>query len=175
MRIMTAALLTLAAATPALAQAPAREPGATEQRLAYFVGDWSFEGTAETTPMGPGGPLSSEESCSWYEGGFHVVCEGTSTSPRGEAEFRRITVYDQMRQAYTVYGMNSFGDSFFVPGQVEGKVWTWEDEMDMEGTPMKFRVTLTEESPTRYAYRMEASFGDSPWAVVETGTGTKQE
>lgn len=165
-------LASLALAAPAAAQDAA--PAAPHEALAYFVGDWKFTGEAAPGPMGPGGPINTAESCEWFEGGFQVVCNGEASTPRGTAQTHAIMAYEPATASYTYYGMNSMGDTFFVRGKRDGKVWTWEDEMKVEGKPMKFKVTLTEDSPTAYAFQMEGSYDGSPWGVLEHGTATKQ-
>lgn len=175
MRTTVLALAALAIAIPAAAQEATPKPGPAHERMAYFVGDWTFEGEAMAGPMGPGGPITSRSECEWFPGNFQVVCNGTGTNPRGEAQMHAIMAYDPTRQQYTYYGMSSMGESFFVPGTVDGKVWTWEDEEMIDGKPMKFRVTLTETSPTSYAFLMEGSYDGSPWSVMERGTSTRQQ
>jgi hypothetical protein len=63
------------------------------------------------------------------------------------------------------------GSVIFVRGQVDGKVWTWTDEVAMDGKTIKIRATVTEESPTAYSFKLEA--GDGTMAVVEEGRATK--
>jgi hypothetical protein len=81
--------------------------------------------------------------------------------------------YDGGRKAYTLYGFYSYGDSFFVRGQVEGKIWTWTEETIMDGKPVKIRATITEDTPSSYSFKLEASAGDGPMTVVEQGKATK--
>ena len=82
--------------------------------------------------------------------------------------------YDAGRQAYAFHAINSMGSVIFVRGQVDGKVWTWSDEVAIEGKTMKIRATVTEESPTAYSFKLEAGEG-SQMAVVEEGRATKKK
>ncbi len=171
---LAAVLLAVVAAPPAGAQAPATTPGPEHERLAYFVGEWTMEGEAKDGPLGPGGPLRTTESCSWFPGGFHVVCRSRGTTPRGEGESQAVMSYDASRQTYTYHGITSFGDVFFVNGRREGSAWIWEDEMTIEGKRFAFRVTVTEQPPDRYEFLMESSFDGGPWQATETGTATRK-
>ena len=173
MRSAVAVLLLAAFAAPAAAQQAAPEPGPAQERLAYFVGDWQFEGTSEPGPMGAGGPIRNTEKCEWFGNGFHVVCNSKGTNPRGESMAHAVMSYDPARQTYTYYAVSGFGDNFHVRGTVDGDTWKWEDEMVVEGKPFKFRVTVVERSPTQYGFTMEGSYDGSPWAVMESGTATK--
>ncbi len=164
------ALLTSVAA----AQQPpqASKPGPEQKRIGYFAGDWNFEGEAKPSPLGPGGKISASESCSWFTGGFHLVCRTKGTGPMGPSTSQSTMSYDNGRKTYTYHSINSMGSVIFVRGQVDGKVWTWSDDLTIEGKTMKIRATVTEESPTAYSFKLEAGDGSS-MAVVEEGRATK--
>ena len=72
----------------------------------------------------------------------------------------------------TFFAICSLGDNIFVRGQVEGKVWTWTDEMTVDGKAMKIRATVTEDTPTSYSFKLEASM-DGGAMVIEEGKATK--
>jgi Protein of unknown function (DUF1579) len=174
MHRFTAPALALAVlTTPALAQ-EAPKPGPEHARIGYFAGTWQFEGEAKESPMGPGGKMSGTETCQWFAGGFQLVCQGDMTGPQGAGKSGSVWAYDPAQQAYTYFGYSSLGQSFYVPGKVDGKVWTWNAEFPVEGSTVQMRVTLTEESPTAYSYRMESSADGATWAVVEEGRATKK-
>src|SRR5215510_1218484 len=64
----------------AVAQDGAPKPTAEHKRLGYFVGTWHTEGEMKPGPMGPGGKTTATDRCSWFEGGFAVVCQSDGTS-----------------------------------------------------------------------------------------------
>jgi hypothetical protein len=180
MRVKLAAALAIACLTTTTflsargAQTPPpRTPGAEEKRIEYFAGKWTFTGESKASPMGPAGKMTATENCSWATGGFFLVCNSEGTGPMGAMKGQSTMGYDAMEKTYTYYAFNSLGMAFFVRGQVAGKVWTWNFENRMEGKVMKGRVTITEETPTSYAFKMEASFDGGPMAVVEEGKSTK--
>ena len=70
----------------ALAQAPAPpppKPGPEHRALGYFTGKWTTEGDIKPGPLGPGGKMTSSDSCEWVAGGFHVVCRGEAKGAMG--------------------------------------------------------------------------------------------
>jgi hypothetical protein len=156
-----------------VAQAPEMKPGPEHKRIGFFAGEWNYEGEAKESPLGPGGKTSGTETCEWFAGGFQLVCRTKGTGPKGPGTGMGVMSYDPARKAYTYYAISSHGDNIFVRGQSSGKVWTWNDEATIEGKPMKVRATVTEETPTSYAFRLEASVGGAPMTVVEEGKATK--
>lgn len=83
--------------------------------------------------------------------------------------------YDATEKTYTYYATSSLGDNFFIRGQVKGNVWTFADDIQVEGKAMKIRATITEESPTVTAFKLEAGPGEGQMMVVEEGKSTKQK
>ena len=174
MKSMLSAVALVALTTAVAAQAPqAPKPGAEQKRIGYFAGQWKFEGEAKPSPMGPGGKITSNETCEWFAGGFQLVCRSKGTGPMGPATGQSVMGFDAGRKSYTFHAISSRGDVIFVRGNVDGKVWTWVDEVTMDGKPMKIRATVTEETPTSYSFKLEASMGGGPMAVMEEGKATK--
>jgi hypothetical protein len=170
--LSTAAALVLMSSA-ALTQPPPMKPGAEHKRIGYFAGQWTYQGEAKASPMGPAGKITGSETCEWFAGGFQLVCRSKGTGPRGAVTGHAIMSYDPGRKTYTYYALSSLGDNFFVRGQVDGKVWTWLDETTVEGKAMKIRATVTEETPTSYTFKLEGSFDGGPMTVFEEGKSTK--
>ena len=81
--LLALAVPCLAFGQPQTAQPP--KPGPEVQKLAYTLGTWKTEGEAKAgNPFGPAGKFSGTGTCEWFAGGFHVVCRGESTGPRGK-------------------------------------------------------------------------------------------
>jgi hypothetical protein len=171
--ILIAALATGVLASGVVAQASPRKPGAEQKRIGFFAGRWTYEGEIKPSPMGPGGKVKSSEACEWFAGGFHLVCRSEGTGPMGSGQGQSAMGYDPMEKTYTYHAINSLGEGFFVRGTVSGPVWSWSNQNKVEGKLMKSRVTVTEESPTAFRFKMEFSHDGGPWAVVEEGKGTK--
>lgn len=173
-RLLTLALALSAVATAASAQ-EMMKPGPEHARIGYFAGTWQMTGEAKASPMGPAGAVSATESCEWFQGGFQLVCRGDVTGPRGPAKTGSVWTYDPVLQSYTFFGYNSYGESFYVLGKVDGKVWTWNAEMPMDGGgSMRLRAIITEESPTAYTFRFEGSADGTSWMTFEEGRATKR-
>jgi hypothetical protein len=148
-------------------------PGPEHKRIAYFAGQWTFQGEAKESPLGPGGKITGSETCEWFAGGFQLVCRSKGTGPKGAVTGMAVMSYDPGRKAYTYYAHSSLGDNIFVRGQVQDKVWTWSDEATMDGKKMKIVATVTEDSPTSYLFKLEAGVDGGAMMVIEEGKATK--
>jgi hypothetical protein len=158
-----------------LAQATSPKPGAEHKRLERMLGQWSYQGEAKASPLGPAGKITGSETCEWFQGGFGVVCRTKGTGPKGPMTSMSVMSYDAPRKAYTYYAISSLGDNIFVRGSISGNVWTFEDTIQAEGQTMKIRATITEESPTVSAFKLEAGPADGQMMVIEEGKSTKQK
>jgi hypothetical protein len=163
--------ISAAAQTP---QPPAK-PGPEHQRLGYFVGKWTGEGEMKASPMGPGGKITSNDTCDWFEGHFAVVCHSDGKSPMGPSKSIGIMSYNPEEKVYTYYGVdNSAMTMASVPrGTVTGNTWTYNDEGSMGGQKYKSRVTIKELSPTSYTFTMEMQGPDGKWAPMMETKNTK--
>jgi len=159
------------------AQAPAGppKPGPEHQRLAYYVGKWTAEGEMKASPMGPGGKITSTDTCEWFEGHFAVVCRSEGKSPMGPMKSIGILGYSPEEKVYTYYGTDNSGMGMTsVPrGTVKGDTWTYNDESMMGGKKMKSRVTIKEVSPTSYTFTMEMQGPDGKWMPLMESKNTK--
>ncbi len=160
-----------------MAQAPAPpKPTEAHQRLAYFVGKWANEGELKPGPMGPGGKISSTDTCEWFEGRFAVVCRYDGKTPAGPMKGMALIGYSPEAKAYTYYAIDNSGMTMTtVPrGTVQGDTWTYHDESEMGGVKIKSRVTLKELSPTAYTFLMEFQGPDGKWAPLMESKLTKK-
>ena len=171
--ILATAVAVVITSSAVLTQPPAMKPGAEHKRIAYFAGQWTYQGESKASPLGPAGKMSGTETCEWFAGGFQLVCRSKGTGPRGAVTGQAVMSYDPGRKAYTYYAMSSLGDNIFVRGQVAGKVWTWTDETTVEGKAVKIRATVTEETPTSYSFKLEGSFDGGAMTVLGEGKSTK--
>jgi len=158
------------------AQAPTPpKPTEAHQRLGYFVGKWTNEGEMKPGPMGPGGKVSSIDTCEWFEGRFAVVCRYDGKGPMGPMKGMGIISYSPEAKAYTYYAVDNSGMVMTtVPrGTVQGDTWTYQDESEMGGIKIKSRVTLKEVSPTAYTFLMEFMSPDGKWTPLMESKLTK--
>ena len=154
---------------------PMPKPGPEHQRLSYFVGKWTSEGEMKPGPMGPGGKLTTSDSCEWFEGRFAVVCRSEGKTPMGPMKNMGLMSYSTEEKIYTYYGIDNSGMTMtnVARGTVKGNTWTYTDESTMGGKNMKSRVTITEVSPTEYTFRMEMQAPDGKWLPVLESKNTK--
>jgi len=174
--IAACVVITAAGPCPAASQQQeAPKPTAENARLGYFVGKWKGEGEMKPGPMGPGGKMSSSDTCEWFEGRFSVICRAEGTTPAGPTKSIGILGYSPEEKVYTYYGVdNSNMTMASVPrGTVQGDTWTYTDESTMGGQKVKSRVTIKEVSPTAYTFRMEFQGPDGKWAPAMESKMTK--
>jgi hypothetical protein len=169
-------VVSLVAVQLATAQAPqAPKPGPEHQRLGYFVGKWTVEGEMKPSPMGPGGKMTSSDTCEWFEGRFAVICHSEGKTPMGASKSVGILGYSSEEKIYTYYGVdNSNMTMTTVPrGTVQGNTWSYTDESMMGGQKVKSRVTIKQLSPTAYTFTMELQGPDGKWAPMMESRSTK--
>lgn len=138
------------------------KPGPEIQKLAYYVGTWKGEGELKASPFGPGGKLSSSQTCEWFAGEFQVLCRGEENGPSGKRAFLNILAYDADGESEYTKG-----------GSFAGNKLTFVWDGDAGGKPAKFRYTEEQVSPTLYSYKAEVSLGSEPWTVIGEGKITK--
>ena len=151
------------------------KPGPEHQRLGYFVGKWTSEGEMKPGPMGPGGKITSNDTCEWFDGHFAVVCRSEGKTPMGASKGVGILGYSTEEKVYTYSGVDNSGMIMTtVPrGTVQGDTWTYTDESLMGGQKVKSRVTIKELSPTAYTFTMEFQGPDGKWAPMMEAKNTK--
>ena len=161
----------------ARAQQPAPKPGPEHERLGYFVGKWTGTGEMKPGPMGPGGKITSTDTCEWFEGRFAVICRSEGQSPMGPGKSIGILGYSAEEKVYTYYAVDNSGMAMTtIPrGTVQGDTWTYHDESMMEGKKVKGRVTIKEVSPTEYTFLLEMQGADGKWTPFMESKMTKSK
>ena len=104
--------LALLSISIAFAGEPAGPPQPTPEHkaLEIWVGTWTGSAEMKPGPLGPGGPISWTEECSWFGGaGFHVFCESKGSGPTGPTQGIGIMGYNAQKKVYTHYGIDSDG------------------------------------------------------------------
>lgn len=159
----------------AAADSPAPAPGPEYKRLGYFVGNWTTEGEIKPSFMGAGGKMKANDQCSWFDGGFAVVCNSEGTTPMGPSKGIAILGYSAEEKVYTYSGVdNSSMAMTTIPhGTVQGDTWTYNDESMMGGMKIKSRLIIKELSPTAYTFTMEMQGPDGKWATILASKSTK--
>lgn len=164
--IATALALCSMLITPVVAQMPTAGP--EHKRLNYFAGTWNFTGQAMSSPMGPGGPISFKETCELMDGGFALVCRSEGKGPMGPTKAVALMGYDAAKKAYTYTAAESNMPMVHATGTTQGPAWIWTTEADM----MTMKVTVTEDGPKGYDFKMEMTANGKTMEVMH-GRATK--
>ncbi|HET7216425.1 MAG TPA: DUF1579 family protein [Vicinamibacterales bacterium] len=172
-RVLGSGLVVLAFGGLVLAQPQAPKPGPEHKALGYFVGKWTSEGEMKAGPLGPGGKVTSNDSCEWFKGSFQVVCRGEGTGPMGPMTSLGVMAYSAPDKAYTYYGIDNMGTSELSHGQKKGTTWIFTATSYMEGKQFESRYTIVETSPSSYTFKWEMSTDKKTWAVALEGKATK--
>lgn len=153
------------------------KPTAEHKRLGYFVGTWKTEGKMNPSSMGPGGKMTSLDKCTWFDGGFAVVCQGDGTAAGAPMKSLGILGYSAEEKVYTYHGIDTSGMVMTtVPrGKLQGDTWTYDEESMMGGKKVKSRVTIKELSPTEYTFSWAMQGPDGKWATIGESKSTKTE
>ncbi len=172
--VVGSGLAVLALGVGMLAQAPALpKPGPEQAPLGYYVGKWKSEAEIKPGPLGPGGKMTSMDTCEWFAGGFQVICRGDGSGTMGKMTSLGVMAYSATDKAYTYYAIDSMGSSELSKGNKSGNTWTYTSMSNFGGQTFHSKFTITETSPTAYTFRWEQSPDGKKWAVLMEGKSTK--
>lgn len=161
-------------AVSVLAQAPpAPKPGPEHKAMEYFVGKWTGQAELKPGPFGPGGKMTSSDTCEWFTGGFQVVCRNEGAGVMGNMKGLGIMSYNAGDKAYNFYIIDSMGVSELSAGTKSGNTWTFTADSTVGGMTFKSRYSIVEASPTSYTFKWEMSQDGTKWATVVEGKTTK--
>jgi len=151
------------------------QPTGEHKELGMWVGWWEGKGEMKSGPMGPGGPMSWTETCSWFGGTeFHVVCKSEGTSPMGPMKGLGIMGYNAEKKVYTHYGVDSTGWAGYSEGTRDGSSWTFVSEETMGGKTFQSRFTLTMASPKKMTFVWQTSEDGTSWTTMMDGPSEKK-
>ncbi|HQR45093.1 MAG TPA: DUF1579 family protein [Thermoanaerobaculia bacterium] len=176
LRIGTVTLLAVfAAASTALAQAPAGppKPGPEVKKLAYFEGKWVTEGQQKANPWGPAGTFKSNDVCEWVLDGFFMKCTSEGKDPVGSMKGIGLMGYDAENKVYIYLGADNRGMGGPGEGTLAGKVWTYTSSMKMGGKVIKSRYVATEGTPTEYTFKWDMADDKGNWMTMAEGKSTR--
>lgn len=149
------------------------KPGPEHKLMSYFVGKWTTEGEMKSGEFGPGGKLTSQDTCEWFAGGFQVVCRGQGKSPHGPMSTLGVLAYSPTDDMYTYYGIDNMGMSDLSKGAKDGKTWTFTSKSNMDGRAFHSRYTIVEGSPSAYTFKWDTSPDGTKWTTMMEGKSTK--
>ena len=150
------------------------KPGPEHQRLAAFVGNWTFEGEMKPGPMGPGGKLTGTDRIDWTPGNFFLQRSYEGKSPMGEMRGIEILGYDAAKKVYTYNSFDSLGMMGSGTMTVKGSTWTASGTSTIGTMVMRDRCTLDfGAGSTTIAIKCETSSDGKSWAPTFEGKATK--
>ena len=157
------------------AQAPQMpKPGPEHQRLAAFVGNWTFTGEMKAGPMGPGGKMTGSDRIQWMPGNFFVERRFQGKGPMGEVGGLEILGYDSAKKAYTYTVFDHSGMSGSGTMTVSGSTWNFTGTASAGGQTMQERCVLTfDAGSTSLKINCEMSGDGKSWAPMIEGTATR--
>ncbi len=175
--VVALGIICLAGGTAAFAQGGGPpKPGPEHAKLGYFVGKWQGEGMMNASPFGPGGKMTSTDTCEWWDKKFAVVCHNEGMGPTGPTKGIGIISYNPTEKVYTYYGLGNDGQAWTtVPrGTVDGTTWTYLDESKMGAETMTTRYVIKETSPTSHTWKWELQGEGGTWTTVAEGRSTRK-
>lgn len=174
-RTLTAAIVSAGfGAALALAAPEAPKPGPETKKLEVFAGKWKGESEMKPGPWGPGGKMTSESECTWFEGGFEIVCRETGKGAMGNTKSEAVLGWNGEEKVYKYMGFDSMGMMGSATGTVSGNTWSWSGEDKMGGKMIKSRYTIVVASPTSQSFKWETSEDGKTWSTAAEGKSTKK-
>ncbi len=167
-----AAILGAAFALAAPPEAP--KPGPDTKKLEVFAGKWKGESTIKPGPWGPGGKMTSEEECTWYEGGFQLVCRGEGNGAMGKIKSEAVLGWSAEEKVYKYQGFDSNGMMGSATGTLSGNTWSWSGEDKMGGKMIKSHYTVVVTPPNAQSFKWETSEDGKTWTTMAEGKSTKK-
>lgn len=152
----------------------APKPGPEVKKLEVFAGKWSGESDMKPGPWGPGGKMTSEDDCTWFEGGFQIVCRSDSKGAMGKMKSEAILGWNGEEKVYKYSGIDSMGMMGSATGTVSGNTWSWTGEDKMGGKLIKSRYTIVLPTPTTQTFKWETSEDGKTWTTMMEGKSTKK-
>jgi hypothetical protein len=174
-RHVSAALTIGLVATVAMAQQQTPpKPGPETKKLDAFAGKWQGEADMKPGPWGPGGKMTSEDDCSWFEGGWQLVCHSSGKGAMGSMKGEGVMAWSPEDKVYKYMGYDSMGMMTHATGTNTGNTWNWKSTDKMGGKTVHSRYTVTLTSPTTQTFKYETSEDGKRWTTAAEGKSTKK-
>jgi Protein of unknown function (DUF1579) len=174
-KVLPAVALAALFSVVALAQQPGPPtPGPDTKKLEPFAGKWKGVAEMKPGPWGPGGKMTSESECTWFEGNFVLVCRESGSGPMGKMKSEAVLGWSSEEKVYKYMGFDSMGMMGSATGTASGNTWKWTGTDKMGGKTIHSRYTVTLTSPTTQAFKWETSEDGKTWKTSAEGQSTKQ-
>lgn len=140
-----------------------------QDRLSRLAGRWTIKERYAGDPA----TYVKQSTCEPFSGGRHLVCHSEAETPFGPSTGLSILSYDASNRTFTQYTIASVGVAALITGTVTDRSWVGATEFLLNGDLVKARVTMTDESPTSWTYKMEGSLRGSPVITIQEARAAK--
>jgi hypothetical protein len=167
-------LLVLSALALPVQAAEQPAPGPEHKKMEVAVGQWAYEGSAESSPFGPAGKFKGTSTSRMVLGGFYLETREEDTSDDGYI-YQGIYLqgYDPLTRTYFTRGFVNDGTATLLSTSVTGNTWTSTGtRTDNKGKAHKTRDVLTYSSDGQsFTFAAEYSADDgNTWLPLWKGT-----
>jgi hypothetical protein len=136
---------------------------AAPRRLDAFVGSWTTVGTAQASPLGPAGRLSTIETFEWLPGGFFLVHRWEGQQGNTDVNGLEVLGFDARNKVFTSRFFDHAGLTGTLRAHPQGNAWTWAGDADIGGKLVKQRCTTILVNPDTFTTRCEYSADGFKW------------
>jgi len=174
-RVMVTLAMSMMCAVLVLAQTTqAPKPGPEHQKLAAFLGNWTFEGEIKPGPMGAGGKITGTDRVQWLPGGFFVERRADGKGPMGEMKALEIMGYDPAKKVYTYTYFDNMGAAGSGTMTPSSDTWNFTGTTSVGGKSMQERCALTfGAAGASLNVKCESSTDGKSWTPTVEGKATK--
>jgi hypothetical protein len=155
-------------------QTLAPKPGPEYKAFDVWIGNWQYEGTSMSSPLGPAGKISGKQTVRWVLNGFFVEFRSEEKGPQGNAESIELDWYDAATKTYPYQIYMNNGDMVTATGTVRGNVYTGLGTLIHNGVKYHFRnVSTMAGDGVSLTWKGEISPDGKTWQVFNEGKATK--
>ena len=120
------------------AQTAAPKPGPEQKKLNIWVGDWTYEGESQATPLGPAGKIVGKMTVRPILGGFFVEFRGED----GTSSWHEVDGYDALNKRFFWTGFGSDGSVQVVTYTIDGTTVEYSGTIILGEKQYKIRGTV---------------------------------
>jgi hypothetical protein len=153
-----------------------RSPGRTpeQEKLSFFVGQWTIEGEIKTSPLGPSGGYTGTHRNDWAPDGVSLILHWDEHRPTGSDSGTGVYTYDAVNRNYKYQGTSSDGETENSVGTLQGDTWTWLSNISLPSAEIaRGRFVIRQTSTAAYDFRFEIGSQAGVWTLVMEGKATK--
>jgi len=172
--VVTVSLLLLFAVSVQAQTEPPKPAPELKKNAEVFVGDWTLEGEAKETPLGPAGKVSGKLTIRWVLNGFFQEWKWVEKHVFGDIETIELNWYDAAAKSYPYQGFQDNGDLYSGSATVSGNVWNFSGVQNHNGIEYKTRGVITIVSDgVSFTLKVEISTDGKTWTPWAESKFTK--